>query len=85
MENGWVLHLNKPHQRCCVLSMVEIGRLVLERKIFNYGDAFSLLCNYLPLEKGRALHLYKLDSTSAKGVMPILVKIGQVVLEKKIF
>ena len=62
--------------------MVEIGRLILERKIFYFVDVFSLFCEYLPLEKGGDLHLNKLDSSSAKGdVSKILVEIGPVVLE----
>ena len=66
--------------------MVEIGRLILDRKIFYFVDVFSLLRKYLPLEKGEALHLKKLDSSSAKGdVSKKLVEIGPVVLEKKTF
>ena len=40
-------------QVCFVRNFVEIGPVVLEKKI----NVFSLFCNYLPLEKGRALHL----------------------------
>ena len=36
--------------------------MVLEKKIFfNFVNVFSLFRNYLPLEKGRALHLKKLN------------------------
>ena len=41
-------------------SLVEIDPVVLE-KIFNFVNVFSLFRNYLPLEKGGALHLNKLD------------------------
>ena len=51
---------------CFVLSMVEFSKLVLERKIFKFVNVFSLFHNYLPLKKGGALHLNKVDSPSAK-------------------
>ena len=44
-------------------GLVEIGSVVLEKKIFlNFVNVFSLFRNYLPLEKGGALHLNKLES-----------------------
>ena len=49
-------------QWCFVLSIVEIGRLVLEKKIFKLVNVFQLFHNYLPLEKCGALHLNKLES-----------------------
>ena len=49
-------------QECLVPSLVEIGIVVKEKKIFNFVNVFSLFCNYLSLEKGRALHLNKLKS-----------------------
>ena len=36
-----------------MLSVVEIGRKVLERKIFKFINIFSLFRNYISLEKGR--------------------------------
>ena len=36
-------------QSCFVPSLVEIGLVVVEKKIFNH--AFSLFCYYLPLER----------------------------------
>ena len=60
-------------------SLVEFGQAVLEEKIFT----FSLFLNYLPLEKGVALHLNKLESPSPKDALhQNLVEIGPVVLEK---
>mgnify|MGYP003683318993 CR=1 FL=1 len=53
-------------QGCFMLSMVEIGQKVMERKIFKFVNIFSWICNYLPLEKGWALHLNKVDFPSAK-------------------
>ena len=44
-------------------SLVEIGSVVLEKNIFfNFVNVFSLFHNYLPLEKGRVLHLNKIES-----------------------
>ena len=38
------------------------------RKFLNF-IVYLLICNYLPLEKGRTLHLYKLESPSPKGAL----------------
>ena len=67
-------------------SLVEIGLVVLEKKIFfNFVNVLSLF-NCLPLEKSRALHFNTLESTSSKAALcESLVEIGSVVLEKKIF
>ena len=47
-------------------SIVEISRLVLERKIFKLINVFSRFRYHLPLKEDRAVHLNKLDSPSAK-------------------
>ena len=66
--------------------LVEIGSVVLEKRIFlNFINVFSLFRNYLPLEKGGVLHLKKLESFTQGCFWPSLVEIGAVVLEKKIF
>ena len=65
-------------------SLDEIGSVVLEKKIFFFVNVFSLFLNYLPLEKGKALHLYKLESPLPKDALClVLVEISPVVLEKK--
>ena len=65
-------------------SLVEIGPVILEKKIFfNFVNVFLLFHNYFPLEKDRAPHLKKLESSSA--IVPSLVENGTLVLEKKIF
>ena len=42
-------------------NLVEIGPEVLEKKILNFLNVFSLFHNYLLFEKGMALHLHKLE------------------------
>ena len=49
-----------------MLSLVEIGPLVLEKTILNFVSVFSLFRNYLPLEMGRAFHLNKYESPLGK-------------------
>ena len=56
-------------QGCFVLSIVEIGRQVLERKIFKLVNVFSLFHYYLPLEKGMALYLNKHELPSPKDTL----------------
>ena len=55
------------------------------RRYVNFINVFSLFRNHLPLEKGRALHLNKLETTLLKNALcpPRLVEICPVVLEKK--
>jgi hypothetical protein len=43
-------------------SLIEIGLLVLEKKIFKNFSVFLLFCDYLPLEKGNPLPLKNLES-----------------------
>ena len=64
--------------------MVEIGPMILEKKIFKKGffKVFSLFRNYLPMAKGGAIHLNKLESSSPNDA---LFEISSVVLKKKIF
>ena len=44
-------------------SLVETGSVVPEKKIFKFVNVYSLFRNYLPMEKGGALHLNKLTSS----------------------
>ena len=64
MRSEWFFiwtNLNPIHPR----SLVEIGPVVLE-KIFEFHQYVFAIRNYLPLEKGGALHLNKLESSSPK-------------------
>ena len=57
-------------QGCLMPSLVEIGPVVLEKKICsNFINVFSLFHNYLPLEMGRALHLNNFESPSPKNAL----------------
>ena len=40
-----------------------------EEDFLYFVNVFSLFCNYLPLEKGRVLHLNKLESPSPKDAL----------------
>ena len=62
--------MNPLTQGCFLPSLVEIGSVVLEKRIlFNFINVFSLFHNYLFLEKGGAPHLNKLKSPSPKNAM----------------
>ena len=52
-------------QGCIVPSLVEIGPEVLEKMIFKCCQCIFAI----PLEKGGALHLNKLESSSPKNVL----------------
>ena len=50
-----------------------------EEDFFNFVNVFLLFHNYLPLEKGGALHLNKIQ----ESFVPSLVEIGPVVLKRR--
>ena len=63
---------------CFVPSLVEIDPVLMRRRFFNFVNVFSLFRNYLPLEKGGALHLNKLESPSPKDVLcQVWLKLAQ--------
>ena len=70
---------NVHRSECYVPSLVKIGPVVLEKKIFLILSMyFSLFPNYLPLEKGGALHLNKLESPSPKDALcQVWLKLAQ--------
>ena len=68
--------------------LVEIGQVVLERKILKFLQCIFGALHFLPLENGGALRLNNLEYLSPKdalSIVPSLVEIGPVVLVKKIF
>ena len=74
-EQAWIPFT----QRCFVPKLVEIGPVVLEKKISKFRKCvFSLFHNYLPLQRGRSLHLNKLESPSPKNALcQVWMKLAQ--------
>ena len=89
-EKLLVLHLQKfespsPKDALCQVWL-KLAQWFWLRGFFNFINVFWLFQNYLPLEKGRALHLNKLKSPSPKDALcQVWLKLDQVFLEKKIF
>jgi hypothetical protein len=59
--------------------LIEIGLLVLEKKIFKkFFSIFLLFCYYLPLEMGNPLHLNNLESPPPKDdLCQVWLKLAQ--------
>ena len=71
-----------------MLSLVEIGPLVLEMMILNFVGVFSLFRNHLPLKKGGAIHLNKLIYHSASpkdDLCQVWLKLAQWFWRRRIF
>ena len=65
-------------QGCFVPILVENGSVILEKKFFHFVNVFTLFRNYLPLEKGGALHLNKLESPSLRNTLcQVWLKLAQ--------
>ena len=74
------LHLNKLEfpftQRCFVLMVwLMLAQWFWRRRFFNFINVFSLYHNYLPLEKGRALHLNKLSPSPRDTLCNVRLKL----------
>ena len=82
-EQNWIPFT----QGCFVPSLVKISQVVLEKKMFfNFVNVFSLFLNYLPLEKGGALHLNKVEYPSPKDAMcQIWLKLAQWFWRRRFF
>ena len=50
-------------------SLVDIDPIVVEKKILDFLNAFSLFPYYLPFEKGMALYVNKFNSPLPKDVL----------------
>ena len=48
---------------------LKLAQWFWRRRFLNFVNVFSLIRNYLPLEKGGALHLNKLESPSPKDAL----------------
>ena len=67
-------------------SLVDIGQVVREKKIFKFRQCVSDISKLSPLGRGRDPLFQKTRIPINQGCfMPSLVEIGPVVLEKKIF
>ena len=82
LGKGGAVHLNKlespsPKDALCQVWL-KLAQWFWRRRFLNFVNVFSLFRNYLPLEKGRALHLYKLESPSPKDAMcQVWLKLAQ--------
>ena len=78
----WALRLNKlespsPNDALCQVWL-KLAQWFWRRRFLNYVNVFSLFHNYLPLEKGGALHLNKLESPSTKiALCQVWMKLAQ--------
>ena len=81
-EQTWIPFI----QGCFVPSLVEIGSVVLEKKIFEFCKCIFTISLLSPLGEGWGPSFEQTWIPFTQGyVVPSLVKIGPVVLEKKIF
>ena len=60
LEKGCGPSLNKPKDALCQVWL-KLAQWFLKRRYLNVVNVFLLFCNDLPLEKGVALHLNKLE------------------------
>ena len=73
-------------QGCSVSSFVEIGQVVLEKKIFKSCQFIFIISELSPLWEGRGSSFKQiLIPFTQEYILPNLVEIGPVVLEKKIW
>ena len=76
-------NLNPSPKNALFQVWLKLAQWFWRRRIFNVVNIFLLFCNYLPLEKDRALHLNKLESPSTKNALcQVWLKFAHVVLEK---
>ena len=88
-ENLMVLHVNKlefpsPKDALCQIWL-KLAQRFWRRRFLNFVKVFSLFRNHLPLEKGGPFISSNLKPHHPRMFVPSLVKIGEMVLEKKIF
>ena len=82
LEKGGVFHLNKlespsPKDALCQVRL-KLARWFWRRRFLNFVNVFSLFRNYLPLEKGGALQLNKLESPLPRDALcQVWLKLAQ--------
>ena len=75
LEIGRALHSNKfespsPKDATCMCHVwLKLAQWFWRWRFLNFVNIFSQFCNYLPLKKGRALNLKKLESPSPKDAL----------------
>ena len=79
---GKALNLNKPESPSPKDALCQVwlkmSQWFWRRRFLNFVNVFSLFHNYLPLEKGVALHLNKLESPSLKDALcQVWLKLAQ--------
>ena len=90
LEKGGVLHLKKldspsPKDAFCQVWL-KLAYWFWRRRFLNFVNVFSLFHNYLPLEKGRALLLNKLESPSPKDALcQVWLKLAQWFWRRRFF
>ena len=62
---------------------LKLAQRFLIRRFLKFVNVFSLFCNYLPLEKGWALHLNKLESPAPMDALCQISWNWSMVMEKK--
>ena len=82
LENGQALHLNKlesPSPKDALSQVwLKFAQWFWRRRFSNFVNVFSLFPNYLPLEKGGALHFNKLEFPLPKDALcQVLLKLAQ--------
>ena len=90
LEKGGALHFNKlespsPKDALCQVWL-KLVQWFLRRKFSNFVNEFLQFRNYLPLEKGGALHLNNLESLSPKNALcQVWMKLAQWFWRRKFF
>ena len=82
LGNGWSPSLKQTRipfsQGCFVPSLIEIGPVVLEKKIFKFRQCIFAISWLSPLEKGMALYLNQLEFPSPKDALcQVWLKLAQ--------
>ena len=92
LKKGGALYLNKLESLSSKIALckvcLKLAQWFWRNIFFNLVNVFTLFCNYIHLypQKGEPLHLKKLKIPSTQGcIVPSLVEIGLVVLERNIF
>ena len=90
LEKSEALHLNiliylSPKDDLCQVWL-KLTQWFCRRRFLKSINVFSLFRNYLPLEKGRGLHLNKLEPPSPKDVLcQVWLKLAQWFWKRRFF